>query len=388
MGRLAWMAGAAWLAATPSPAATFTIVHAFPCRSATDGVTPKGRLLPFRGALYGVTLAGGSAGAGTIYRLDPATGAVSILYSFPGGAGGKSPYAGLVGSGGQFYGTTQEGGAAGLGTVFVFDPATGKARVLHDFRGGQDGKAPQAELLAAGHTLYGVTLEGGGANCAGFGCGTLFALDPATGAERVIFRFPGDAGGFDPESAPVLAGGALYGTAAFGGAAGDGLIYRIDPASGAGTVLYSFGGLEGGHGDGAYPRASLRPVGGTLYGTTDAGGMKGCGDEGCGTVFAFDPQQRRETVLHRFTPEEGGNALAELTPVADALWGTLSDGAGSGAVFALRPENGALSLPHQFTGGEDGGNPAAALVALDGALYGTAEADGAGGCGVLFRIAP
>ncbi|MCA7118425.1 MAG: PEP-CTERM sorting domain-containing protein, partial [Acidibrevibacterium sp.] len=66
---------------------------------------------------YGTTYDGGSAGDGTVFSLNPTTGALSTLASFT-GSNGANPYAGLISVGGTLYGTTEGGGSAGDGTVF------------------------------------------------------------------------------------------------------------------------------------------------------------------------------------------------------------------------------------------------------------------------------
>jgi uncharacterized repeat protein (TIGR03803 family) len=51
-------------------------------------------------------------------------------------------------------------------------------RVLYRFKGGSDGSAPAAGLIAdAAGNLYGTTTNGGAASCQG-GCGTVFELSP------------------------------------------------------------------------------------------------------------------------------------------------------------------------------------------------------------------
>jgi uncharacterized repeat protein (TIGR03803 family) len=47
---------------------------------------------------------------------------------------------------GDFYGTTQGGGAGGYGTVFQLTPQ-GAERVLYSFKGGTDGAHPAAALI-------------------------------------------------------------------------------------------------------------------------------------------------------------------------------------------------------------------------------------------------
>ena len=69
------------------------------------------------GNFYGTTYAGGSGNDGTVFEITP-SGTLTTLHSF-GGSDGDEPDAGLLmGSDGNFYGTTERGGADGLGTVF------------------------------------------------------------------------------------------------------------------------------------------------------------------------------------------------------------------------------------------------------------------------------
>ncbi len=74
------------------------------------------------GNLYGVTRYGGTFDWATIFRITP-TGQMTIIYNFTGGPDGGAPITGLtLGSNGDFYGTTSEGGGAFSGTVFRFKP--------------------------------------------------------------------------------------------------------------------------------------------------------------------------------------------------------------------------------------------------------------------------
>jgi len=87
------------------------------------------------GNIYGTTTDGGSgdchgAGCGVIFKLDE-TGKETVLYNFNGDSNGYEPYAGLIrDKGGNFYGTTPDGGTnsaclvqAGCGTIFSITPA-------------------------------------------------------------------------------------------------------------------------------------------------------------------------------------------------------------------------------------------------------------------------
>jgi len=54
-----------------------------------------------------------------LFRIT-AAGAATILYSFAGGTDGSNPSALILGVDGIFYGTTVNGGASNLGTVYTF----------------------------------------------------------------------------------------------------------------------------------------------------------------------------------------------------------------------------------------------------------------------------
>src|SRR5438105_4995410 len=85
------------------------------------------------------------------------------------------------------------GCSGGCGTVFSLDPNTGAETVLHPF-GSTDGAYPMAGLIAVNGMLYGTTLACWGTGCGGVGCGTVFSIDPSTGAETVLYSFGGTDG--------------------------------------------------------------------------------------------------------------------------------------------------------------------------------------------------
>ncbi len=98
--------------------------------------------------------------------------------------------------------------------------------MLYTFQGGNDGANPQGPLVSGGNgMLYGTTQQGGTGCCfTDGGCGTVFSLAPPTApggswTETVLYRFTGGGDGSLPESGVLLGkDGALYGTAANGGA--------------------------------------------------------------------------------------------------------------------------------------------------------------------------
>jgi uncharacterized repeat protein (TIGR03803 family) len=233
------------------------------------------------------------------------------------------------------------GDGFGCGVVFKIG-ANGKETVMHSFTGATDGVDPEAPLVrdAAGN-LYGTTRLGGSESvaCGGNGCGVVFKIDP-TGNESVLFSFTGGADGGAPVAGLILdASGNLYGTTTLGGSRNGGVVFEINP-EGQETVLYNFtGGADGGQ-----PWAGLiRDGAGNLYGTTFGGGDLTCGFEsGCGVVFKLNPATGTETALYTFTgAADGGYPVAGLLPYQGALYGNTQYGGakagtnGFGVVFKI-----------------------------------------------------
>jgi uncharacterized repeat protein (TIGR03803 family) len=317
------------------------------------------------------------------------------VYQFKSGPGGSSPYANVIlDSNGNLYGTTTLDGAYAYGTVYEVS-ASGKETVLYSFSGtGGDGANPIAPLVrdAAGN-LYGTTTYGGvfGGRCSdGVGCGTVFKITPA-GKEIVLHQFTDT--GVDarlPWQGLVLdSAGNLYGTAAFGGMYGGGIIFKITP-TGKEVVLHSFNPNSGGGGDGFAPYGGslLGDSAGNLYGTTEGGGAFGAG-----AVFKLD-SKGNETVLYSFTftGGDGMEPTGTLTRDKDGnLYGaTFYGGAfGFGTIFKL-DSAGTETILHSFaaTAG-DGASPGGGLL-RDGAgnLYGTTNSGGASFMGTIFKLDP
>jgi uncharacterized repeat protein (TIGR03803 family) len=146
---------------TPStpPTITFKTLVTF---DGTDGIDPN--LAPIQGTdgnLYGGTAGGGKYGQGVLFKMTP-SGTVTPLYNFcaesgcPDGTGGAPE---VLGTDGNFYGETGEGGASGYGTVFKFTEA-GTLSTLHSFDE-KDGFAIKHLVQGSSGSLYGTTSNGG-----------------------------------------------------------------------------------------------------------------------------------------------------------------------------------------------------------------------------------
>ena len=361
----------------------------FQFKPGADGIAPlAGLVLDSSGNLYGTTQVDGRYAYGTVFKLS-ATGKETVLHSFSGiGGDGQFPSGGLYrDQAGKLYGTTNGGGtyggpcgSGGCGIVFRIDTA-GRERVLHQFVGNPDGNFPYGGVIRdSSGNLYGTTLEGG-ANSVG----SVFEID-TSGAERVLHSFNfQNSDGYLPYGGVVRdSAGNLYGATSGGGTIGGGTVFKVD-TNDVETVLYSFGQQTT---DGVFPMSSLiRDSAGTLYGTTNFGGAFNSG-----TVFTVD-STGKETVLYSFgaTSTDGAFPIFEGV-VQDAkgnLYGaTNSGGAHSfGTVYKL-DTTGKETILHNFTG-TDGKIPYGNLI-LDGKgnLYGTTNEGGAFGGGVIFKITP
>jgi uncharacterized repeat protein (TIGR03803 family) len=249
-----------------------------------DGRFPESRVIFGPSGLYGTTVLGGSAGNGVVFKVDSA-GRETTFHAFAGPPDdGANPYAGLVRDPrGNLYGTAYNGGTNDWGVVFKVDNA-GKETILHNFAGvalGDGGNPYAGELVrdSAGN-LYGTTQSGGTADF-----GTVFVLD-STGKETVLYSFQGGTDGSNVVSGVVRdPEGNLYGTTFQGGDSpcGCGTVFMLDTLRQE-TILYSFtGGADGGNPFGTL----VRDAAGHLYGTTEFGGDPTCN---CGVVFKVTPK--------------------------------------------------------------------------------------------------
>jgi uncharacterized repeat protein (TIGR03803 family) len=369
----------------------------------SDGSGPTGNLIfDSAGNLYGTTDAGGvdngRGGNGVVFELSPATGGgwtETVLYAFQGGTSdGEVPEGGVVfDTAGNLYGTTDFGGAHNLGTVYELSPAAGGGwteQIIYSFAGGTDGGGPNGGLVfdTAGN-LYGTTYDGGSENL-----GTVFELSPVAGGgwTKSVILNGTSAGGSNFEENVTLYSGSLYATAALGGSANVGSIYRLISTSSGwrGGVIYTFLGGT----DGVQPRAPAAVRGGQLFGTTDSGGTYGYG-----TLYELihGTGGWSKTIVHDFgiTTKD---ALYPTNPLtigpAGQLYGTSGSGgsAGNGTAFEFVNSGGAWRerILHNFTGSTtDSGGPAGGVV-LDGAgnLYGMGHNGGSFNAGAVFEIVP
>lgn len=350
-----------------------SVVHEF--TSATDGQFPNwGLMQASDGNFYGVaasggTLPGGGGGQGTVFRLTPG-GSYTVLHVF-GGADGGTPLCTLVeGEGNYLYGTTTNGGANGQGTVFKISLDGTSFVSLHSFDI-TDGEAPSAGLvLGSDGNFYGETGEGGQlGNNGSYGTvfsitsagvftrlysfdtytesptgsliqgangdfyfyggshnseqyGKIYEFNPNTNDLSILYAFSGPDGN-DPYNGSLLlaSDGNLYGVTRFGGAYNYGTLFRLTTA-GALTVLHSF---DYNGSDGVNAEAGVAQAGdGNLYGMTESGGA-----HVAGTIYRYNLALPTvsPTALNFGDVDQGNTSAPKSVKLTVSALGPLSFGA-------------------------------------------------------------
>jgi uncharacterized repeat protein (TIGR03803 family) len=335
---------------------------------------PSGLILGSDGNFYGTTVSGGSNGGGTVFKITPA-GVLTTLASFD-VVNGQIPLPNGVmqASDGNFYGTTDSAGSSGLdGTVFKMTPA-GVLTTLVAFTGA-NGNNPHVGLLQASDgNFYGTTVNGGS-----YGFGNVFKMTPA-GVLTSLVSFDGTTDGETPDASLIQGSdGNLYGTTANVDGGVSGTVFKMTPAGGL-TTLVQFDGPNG-----SQPTAALvQGADGNFYGTTE--GVTNGDGPNVGTVFKMTPAGVLTTLVS-FDETNGAVPAAPLIQGGDgnfygtAVWGGAYD---IGIVFRVTPA-GVYTILASFTG-SDGDNPEAGLVqGRDGNFYGTAN-DGPSGNGVFYQL--
>jgi len=248
-----------------TPSGTMTRLWSFDGTNALNsGAYPdSGLTLGTDGNFYGTTSAGGSAGAGSVFKIT-ASGKITTLHSFNGCSEGSNVYAPVVqGFDGNFYGTASDGGCEVFGTVYKITPS-GTLTVVYTFPGTSGLAYPQAITLGTDGNFYGTTLGATG------GYGAVFKLTPQ-GKLTVLHTFTDF--GQSPKGMIIQANdGNFYGTTAKGGTDGVGAVYRMTPAGGF-TIIHNF---SEGDGMGLFPSAGLvQATDGKFYGASGSNTSSG-----------------------------------------------------------------------------------------------------------------
>ena len=181
----------------------------------------------------------GTQPKGALFRVDPLSGARTVLSDFGSGANpGQSPVGVAVEANGTILVVNVRGDMGVKGTLFRVDPLSGARTVLSDFGSGANpGQSPFGVAVEANGTIlvaditYTRTAKG-----------ALFRVDPMSGARAVLSDFGAGANpGVNPSGVAVEANGTILVVDGSAGTDSKGALFRVDPISGARTVLSDFG---------------------------------------------------------------------------------------------------------------------------------------------------
>ncbi len=337
----------------PLPDTTPAIL--FECGSGDVALFPTSALTETSdGGLWGS--AAGTGPFGTVFRLSTASRPV-LVHTFlgdPDGDGSKELWAGTDGN---LYGTTSQFGPNGAGTVFRLDPSSGALTTLHGFAG-SDGGEPEAGLIqGTDGNFYGSTYAGGA-----FGAGTLFRMDLKGSLTTLV-----DLGSTDQPGSPVgrlvqASDGNLYGASLGGGASSSGTLFSSD-LSGSLTTLHSFD-------PGAYARSGLiQADDGNFYGGTAPNGPES-------TIYRID-SSGAFTTIHSFVGNS--HVLTALLQASDGrLYGTTVF---NPSIFRLDPSGENFETIREL-----GDRSGSLMQATDGMLYGTSAGGGWDHAGFVYRL--
>jgi uncharacterized repeat protein (TIGR03803 family) len=291
------------------------------------------------GLLYDTIATNGQYNAGSVYTMS-LTGDYTLLYSFCEAGGslcpdGSFPDGGVtLGSDGNFYGTTSEGGVNGNGTVFKITPDGKLLTTLHSFSAsGTDGGSPMYPVFQASNgDFYGATSAGGTS-----GVGTFFRIT-SSGSYKTLVSFDDALGGATPNPPVEGTDGNFYGTTRIFGpnSACCGTVYKSTPA-GKVTVLYTFPS------PGTPVGQLVQASDGNFWGVTGAS---------CGELFKVS-SSGDFTVVHTFLgqPNDGCDPVSGLIVGSDGnLYGVTFFGgsANDGAIYRVNPSTGDYAIIASF----------------------------------------
>jgi uncharacterized repeat protein (TIGR03803 family) len=319
-----------------------------------------------------VTFQSDGSGDTQVLFHDPANAWPTLVTTLDGVSPTGLTSANTLGEGGSSSG----GGSATISVISTFDTTGPNASFL---------PIGQLVLDASGNLLG--TAQSGGAN----NDGTIFEIARSgsgfAGTPTTLVSFDGTDGQLPLAGLIADTAGNLFGTAASGGASGDGTIFELaktaDGYAAAPTVLASFDGT-----DGVGPSNQLvTDAAGDLFGITASGGFNA-------TIFELAKTSggyaSAPTMLAQFNAP--GSAAPLVIDANGDLFATSLSKAGpsTGTVFEIANTAGgyAMTPTTLATLGAADGTPSGALVAdAAGNLFGLTNGGGANGSGEIFEIA-
>ena len=268
------------------------VVHHF--NNANNGYFPSTELVESNGFLYGCTSAGGQHNKGVLFKYDPQNNLFFKLYDF--GINNNAaalPVGKIIISNDILYGTSNEGGQNGNGTIYMYNLVSSTFAIVHDFDNNTSGSGAKTGLQLSGIFAFGMA-ETGGEN----GNGTIYKFNTTNNSFDSALSFDASLNGSNPTSIieVVTGSGFFYGVTSNGGTNGIGNIFSFDSGSNTINNLYDIN-------DGSHPKGGLFYDNGLLFGTTSEGGV-----HGNGTAFKYNTTSGiYTTIIDLNSSTEGAN---------------------------------------------------------------------------------
>jgi uncharacterized repeat protein (TIGR03803 family) len=330
--------------------------------------------------LYGVS--GNGNGNSTISKYVAGANTLTAVHTFEDMGG--SPNSGLIeGSNGKYYGVIG-GGKYNAGFIYSFDPVTSTYTKLKEFNNSSpsyEGQNSSELTKGPDGKLYGVMQNGGTS-----GYGVIYSYDPITNVYTKKRELNYNDGGYNYGSLFLSTDGNFYGMGQYGGANGNGAIFRFDPVTSAYTVLYSLAAN-----DGRYSQGKLAQVGNKLYGSSSQGGLNSTG-----TIFSLDLvtntyQKHVDFDAHvsPYTNVKGSYSYSGLTAGSNGkLYGTTNSGGANnrGTFFSFDPATLVFTKIRDFNYSDGAYSQEALLLGSDNKIYGTTNSGGNFGFGIIFSF--
>jgi uncharacterized repeat protein (TIGR03803 family) len=359
---------------------------------ANPGGTPRGDLASDgSSAVWGTTYNGGANGTGTVFAVDTATGLLTTKVDFTAQSGtataGANPASGLLKVGGFFWGTAASGATNGAGTIYTVNIATGAVQTVLEVAGSATSgiAAPVSALTGAeaGAPIHLWCL--GRDNTANAPALLRFALATSDfDTKTPINDAAATPRGQGPISRLVDDGsGLLWGTTSLGGSAGAGAIFTVTAGGTAATVTSFTPGTLGN-----FPKGGLVSDGTDLWGTTIAGGANNVG-----TIYKVGIASHLVQKVSDFSNLVGRAPAGELVDDGQGFfWGVTQNGGDNdkGTIFKVEKATGNLNPVVAFTGtagGIPGRVPTGTLVEDNhGVFWGMTGAGGGDDLGTVFKV--
>ncbi len=203
-----------------------------------QGFEPLGVAVEASGNILVIDRSAGTNSQGALFRIDPTTGERSLLSDFGEGDNqGSNPFGVAVETSGNILVVDPSVGTGGQGALFRVDPITGKRTVLSDFGfGDNQGVAPVGVAVEASGNILVIDRTGS------TGQGALFRVNPITGERTLLSDFGVGANqGDNPLGVAVEASGNILVIDQSAGTDTKGTLFRVDPTTGERTILSEFG---------------------------------------------------------------------------------------------------------------------------------------------------